>query len=405
MLFRGVTRTAKFVAPPVQPYEREHVARQISNSPRLRIAFDKFDGLAPEAGIANPAERKLILYTSAKEVLDGVRHYAEKGVKFNHVCAFHDRKLPADAIVPSLLRERELPFYPDHEIVVYRNVDTLFSEAGLCFRLSTLGINYVTRSNFNVKQRTSPIFHYPEIVRTKIDELTKLYNMMLNDQSRNDLAAYIKGRSLPSLGYHRIADFKEYYHPLCQAAPGDVVIDAGLFDGVTTFEFGKAVGSSGHVYGFEPSPHMWKRIEDLFASDRRPITLVKEGVWDKTDELKFIDTRIVGNSETRLAAEDEKRATKVRVGTIDEFCKKQKIDKVDFIKMDIEGAEMNALNGSIATIKKHRPKLAICIYHKLDDIFDIPFFIDRLDCGYRFYFGAHSIGATSIVLYAVPESV
>lgn len=404
MLFKKATKIATADARPA--YSKEHVARHVSNTPRLRVAFDKFSELAPEAGVSNPEERKLILYTSSKEIMDGVRHYAEMGVKFRHVCVFRDGAPPVDAIVPPLLREHELAFYPDHEIVVYRNIDTMFAEAGLCYRLSTIGINYVTRSNFNVQQRTSPIFHYPNILRTKIDDLTKLYNMMLNDQSRSDLAAYIKGRCLPSLGYHRIADFKEYYHPICQAAPGDVVIDAGLFDGMTTFEFGNAVGPAGHVYGFEPSPHMWKRIEDLFATDKkRPITLVKEGVWDKTEELKFIDTRIVGNSQTKLSAANEKKATSVRVGTIDDFCKTKNLPKVDFIKMDIEGAEMNALNGSIETIRKHRPKLAICVYHKLDDIFDIPFFIDRLGCGYRFYFGAHSIGATSIVLYAVPDKV
>ena len=400
MLFSFAKKRAN--AGPVRVYDAEHVAKHVSNSPRLRVAFDKFEGLAPESGVANPTERKLILYTSGKEILDGIQHYAELGITCQYVCVFHDGKPPRDTAIPSLLSEQELAFYPDHEIVVFRNVDTLFAEAGLCFRLSTLGINYVTRSNYNTKQRTSPLFHYPNVMRTKIGDLTKLYNMMLNDQSRNDLAAYIKGRTLPSLGYHRIADFKEYYHPLCQASPGDVVIDAGLFDGMTSFEFGKAVGSSGHVFGFEPSPHMWERIEKLFGSDKRPITLVKEGVWDKTDELKFINTRIVGNADTRLSPEDERKATKVRVGTIDDFCKKQKLAKVDFIKMDIEGAEMNALNGSVETIKKHRPKLAICVYHKLDDIFDIPFFIDRLGCGYRFYFGAHSIGATSIVLYAVP---
>lgn len=383
---------------------KAEIANRVSNSPRLRTAFNKFSGLPAESGIANPEERRLILYTSAKEVADGILHYAQLGVRLNHVCIFHDRPLESEITgLPALIKEADLAFYPDHEVLVFRNVDSMFAEAGLCFRLACLGINQVTRSNYRLDQRASPVFAYPSIMRDRIDDIERLFNLMANEQSRNDLAAYIKGRSLPSIGYHRIADFKEYYHPECKVSAGDVVIDAGLLDGMTSVEFGKAAGPTGIVYGFEPSPHAWDKIESNFA--KHPdlsLNLVKEGVWSEDGEVKFVGTRIVDDL-TALSPQEAQQVVPVKVGTIDRFIADKPVEKLDFLKMDVEGAEMAALSGSVETIKKHRPKLAICVYHKLNDIFDIPFFLDDLDCGYRFYFATHSIGATSVVLYATPD--
>lgn len=385
---------------------KDEAALRVSNSPRLRVAFNKFSGLPAESGVANPDERRLILYTSGKEIEDGIKHYAAMGISFNYVCGFHDQRPQTSvADLPPLITEGDLADYPDHEIVVFRNVDSMFAEAGLCYRLACLGLNYVTRSNYRLDQRASPVFAYPSMMRDRAGEVERLFNLMANEQSRSDLAAYLKGRSLPSLGYHRIAPFKEYYHPDCRVAPGDTVIDAGLFDGMTTFEFGKAVGEKGRVYGFEPSPHMWERIETLFAKDPKlKINLVKQGVWNEETELNFVGTHIVGDVGN-LSAGDAKRVVSVKVGTIDQFMKENSVPKLDFLKMDIEGAEMNALLGSVETIKKHKPKLAICVYHKLNDIFDLPFFLDDLGCGYRFYFATHSIGATSVVLYAAPGPI
>ncbi|MFH1618985.1 MAG: FkbM family methyltransferase [bacterium] len=69
--------------------------------------------------------------------------------------------------------------------------------------------------------------------------------------------------------------------------------------------------------------------------------------------------------------------------------------------MDIEGAELDALKGAAETIKKNRPKLAICIYHKPSDLFEIPLFIKSLVPEYRFYLRQHQPISCDLVLYAV----
>jgi hypothetical protein len=73
---------------------------------------------------------------------------------------------------------------------------------------------------------------------------------------------------------------------------------------------------------------------------------------------------------------------------------------VDFIKMDIEGAEPYALKGAINTIKKFKPKLAIAIYHSLSDFVQIPKFIDDLGLGYKLHLSHCSIHEEETILFA-----
>jgi hypothetical protein len=74
---------------------------------------------------------------------------------------------------------------------------------------------------------------------------------------------------------------------------------------------------------------------------------------------------------------------------------------VDFIKMDIEGSELNALKGAQNTIRKYKPILAICLYHRKKNLLTIPKYIHSLCPEYKFYLRAHSKFSQEIVLYAM----
>lgn len=75
--------------------------------------------------------------------------------------------------------------------------------------------------------------------------------------------------------------------------------------------------------------------------------------------------------------------------------------KVSFVKMDIEGSELNALRGMAETISRYRPALAICIYHKFEDLWEIPLFIHQLVPQYQLYIRNYTTYLDEIVLYAV----
>ena len=90
---------------------------------------------------------------------------------------------------------------------------------------------------------------------------------------------------------------------------------------------------------------------------------------------------------------------KVPVVAIDRVVAEE--DKVTFIKMDVEGAELESLKGAKETILRNKPKLAICIYHKPDDLIDIPLYINELVPEYKLYIRHHSNDRGETALYAV----
>lgn len=88
---------------------------------------------------------------------------------------------------------------------------------------------------------------------------------------------------------------------------------------------------------------------------------------------------------------------KVSTITIDNLVVEHKLHKLDFIKMDIEGAEMNALKGAIHSITTFRPTLAIAIYHQISDFVNVMKFINDLNLGYQFYLGHYTVNAQETI--------
>lgn len=116
------------------------------------------------------------------------------------------------------------------------------------------------------------------------------------------------------------------------------------------------------------------------------------GLWSEKSTLHFAER----GSGSSCITEKE---TGVSIDTVSlDQCVS---DKVTFIKMDIEGAELEALKGNRKIIQRYRPKLAICIYHKKEDLIDIPMYIKELVPDYKLYVRHYSHGITETVLYAV----
>jgi hypothetical protein len=94
-------------------------------------------------------------------------------------------------------------------------------------------------------------------------------------------------------------------------------------------------------------------------------------------------------------------ASAVPTITIDEAVLRTKVPRIDFIKMDIEGSELSALRGAETSIRRWCPKLAISLYHRPEDFFSIPSWIDSLGVGYRLFLDHYSIHHEETVLYAM----
>lgn len=118
----------------------------------------------------------------------------------------------------------------------------------------------------------------------------------------------------------------------------------------------------------------------------------QQGVWDKNESLYMN----AGYGETSCISADG--TERVCVKSIDNILNG---GEATYIKMDIEGSELKALHGARETIKRYKPKLAVCVYHKQEDLIEIPDYIYSLREDYRFYIRNHNPHGTETVLYAV----
>lgn len=189
-----------------------------------------------------------------------------------------------------------------------------------------------------------------------------------------------------------------------EAKPGDYVIDAGGCWGDTSLYFASKIGASGKVFSFEFIPQnitIFEKNLSLNPVLSNQIRIVKRPLWDANErKVYYIDNGTASRvSFDKLENYDGETSTI----TIDTFVEENKIEKVDFIKMDIEGAESFALNGAVNTIKKFRPKLAIAIYHSLDDFSTIPRWISDLKLSYKLYVGHYTIHSEETVIFATTE--
>lgn len=182
--------------------------------------------------------------------------------------------------------------------------------------------------------------------------------------------------------------------------PGDHVIDAGGCWGDTALFFAHQVGKTGKVYSFEfvdQNIGVFQKNLELNPDLAKSIVHIPRPLHSKSGiplyyKSKGPSTRV---STARLSELDLETSTL----SLDDFVVENQIQRVDLIKMDIEGAELNTLKGAVETIKKHHPKLAICLYHKKSDFIEIPKFISGLGVYSKFYIGHNSIHAHETILF------
>lgn len=121
--------------------------------------------------------------------------------------------------------------------------------------------------------------------------------------------------------------------------------------------------------------------------------LFQAGLWSSDTELSFcIGANLAGSRVTKGGTET------ISVRSLDSVLQGK---RASFIKMDIEGSELEALKGAEETIRKWRPKLAISMYHKPEDIWELPLYVKKLVPDYRLYLRHHSNAKWDFVLYAV----
>lgn len=200
---------------------------------------------------------------------------------------------------------------------------------------------------------------------------------------------------IPNSGFI-IGFLGKQYFDLFEPAKDEIFMDVGCLDGETTIEFNNwCKGNYNRIYAFEPDEVCWTKCKRTFESNNiENVTFIKKGAWSCDDALSFYG---VGRGSSHIT-DTKDSSIIVPVTSIDSVLRG---DKVTFIKMDIEGSEMQALIGAKESIKMYKPKLAICVYHKRDDLWSLANYILKLNPQYNIYLRHYTTCEYETVLYAI----
>jgi len=189
----------------------------------------------------------------------------------------------------------------------------------------------------------------------------------------------------------------------------ETVIDAGAFDGDSAIEFIKACKRNKieyrQVYCIEADADNYKKLKQNMDSYTN-VTCLPVGLWSESVRLRFATSSSMFVTESRIVDDAIEMNHGSNVSKGDTYIDTVSIDerfiseKVSFIKMDIEGAETEAIRGAMNIIKRDKPKLAISIYHKKEDIYEIPLLINEICPEYKFYLRHFSSHLCETVLLA-----
>jgi FkbM family methyltransferase len=164
--------------------------------------------------------------------------------------------------------------------------------------------------------------------------------------------------------------------------PGDIVLDCGGHVG--TFTNKALQRGAAKVVAFEPDPVNAEAFRRNFKNEiaEGRVVLVEQGVWSSKGEMTLTIGTTNSGTDSMVLNLPSQQSIQVGVDTIDAFAKQLNLAKVDFIKMDIEGAEREALKGAFGTMAKYHPRLMIDSYHRPDDMQVLPALIHQAWSGY-----------------------
>lgn len=254
-----------------------------------------------------------------------------------------------------------------------------------------------------IEKRTGlPIYSMNEYQKRYSLEETTFVISVSNRKSVYEIVQILKEYGVEDNNIVDIVDWRNncsQYFDLFVPNKKETFVDCGAYDGSTAFRFAGWCAGAGMPYEkiwcFEPDKDSFARCKKTLHSLKN-IFLYPYGISDKQEEVYFQSN---GRENARIIKNESElgMTEKITVVKLDEFLHDERIT---FIKMDIEGAEYDALKGAERIIKEQKPRLAISIYHNPYHIVTIPELLLRLRPDYKFYLRHYSLLANETILYA-----
>lgn len=182
-----------------------------------------------------------------------------------------------------------------------------------------------------------------------------------------------------------------------------IFLDGGAYEGETSYDFVLKYNNLTKIYMFEPNKN------SLIQAKKNLKRIINVDLYYYNKGLSNTNTKRCFADEGPASTINFQNHSSLRTNDFTEEIEIIKIDdlnisKIDFIKLDIEGEELNALKGAEKTILKNKPELAICIYHRNSDYFTVQEYINSLKLDYKFYIRHYDIYSThETVLYCTQK--
>lgn len=244
-------------------------------------------------------------------------------------------------------------------------------------------------------------FELPKLVQGKAKDILAGFDLWTDEESRRQFIAHIKFRlCLDHKVLPRNPDQGYLPRELFPRLPADTVfVDCGAYDGDTIRQFlSQQNYSFGKIYAFEPDEKNCDRLRDYANSlGKEMASRIKVFNAAVGNERKKVGFNATGDMSASFT---ESGANLVEVLPLDEVIEAG--PAAIFLKFDVEGAELEALEGAQKLIRDSRPIIALSVYHKPDDLWQLPIKLNTMAPGYRFFLRTQGEDGMDVICYAIP---
>ena len=297
------------------------------------------------------------------QAVETVKNFRAQGLNISLLIVADNTPPPADLDFNVVHVTDAAKFYPQPEYVFVFTAD---SDA-------RLAIKYFPASKVLSLYAGNTDNTY-ETFMAHLDDLQEVYASLMDEESRKVFRGYWLA-NITAQSKHLV--FANTPHYICAGfipAAGAVVVDGGLCDGGTALRF-KQMGCE--VYGFEPDHANYEISRKVGAENN--FVVENFGLGSYKHETNFTHCENPGASRVDINGTET-----VKITTLDSYVREKNLPRVDFLKLDVEGAELDVLRGATTTIARFKPILALSAYHKLDDFWTLMNFVKSIRPDYEF---------------------
>ena len=228
-----------------------------------------------------------------------------------------------------------------------------------------------------------------------LPELYSVHEMLADEESKKVFRAAITGSLTQVMQDFRFASEPQYFLNGFLPTEGDIAIDGGAFDGATSVDF---VKQGAQVYAFEMDENNYKNC--LPVAEKFGFTIENLGLSNQEGEARY---SCGGAGSSKL--KDTSEGVIGHFIDIDTYVARKNLPRVDYIKLDVEGAELETLQGAAKTITRWKPKMAVSAYHKVEDLWTLATYIKSLRPDYEFQFRHYRIDCKNYLFDESARSV